>query len=212
MLKYAEPQPQLAEWAAQNPDVALVPLSGAAGAASAHKTRRQPATDTLRGALTGLGTGLGIFGGARLGNSLGGGDGMLLGGGTGGLLSYLAMQKLLRGMQPDQPKRREKRSVAPIIQQLLQAKQLSDTRAYADKHKQLRAMIDKYPNDFVIDSEKNGIVGITHKPTKFKLHVPLRVVPTNMARIDDVQPTTQPQLDGRTERSMPLGESSGRAL
>lgn len=184
--------PNLTQFAADNPEAALLPLSGIAGGTLVHKTRKRPAADILRGTLTGLGTGVGMFGGARLGGAIGNpGDGsMLVGGGLGGLAGYAIMQKLLAGLRAKEaPKKREKRSISPALSALIQTKQLSDQRNYHDKHLRLRALVDKHPDDFVIDSEKDGILGITHTPTGFQLHVPRRVMPANMKRVDNVQAT-----------------------
>ena len=58
------------------------------------------------------------------------------------------------------------------LEQLLQAKEHSDRRQYGPKTEIMRSLIRKLPNEFHIDSEGHGVVGLTHAPTKFKIHLP----------------------------------------
>lgn len=58
----------------------------------------------------------------------------------------------------------------PLLARLLQAKQYSDQRDYGNKHHVLRQLITERPDEFMIDSEQGDIVGLTHKPTGFKIH------------------------------------------
>lgn len=73
-----------------------------------------------------------------------------------------------------------------MLTQLLLAKTLSDRRDYKGKHIRLRQLIDKYPDDFVIDSQQGDIAGVTHIPTGFKIHSPNRVLPVNLKRLSNV--------------------------
>lgn len=66
----------------------------------------------------------------------------------------------------------------PALPRLLQAKRESDRKNYRAKHSIMRGLITKQPKDFKIDSNKNGVVGVTHRATGFRLHLPKRVVPT----------------------------------
>ncbi len=192
LLKYADNEPTLTSFAEHNPEAAVLTLSGAMGGAAVRKTRNQPTTDVLRGILTGVGTGAGALGGAAIGRAADpSGSSAFIGGGLGGLISFLASRKLLRGMEPDTPKR-EKRSVSPALTALLQAKQLSDNKQYADKHLRLRGLMEQHPNDFVIDSEQNGMAGLTFVPLGFKIHAPLHVIPKNIKRQDKSIPITSP--------------------
>lgn len=70
----------------------------------------------------------------------------------------------------------EKQSASPIIQTLLQAKELSDRRDYKGKHAKLRSLIEQYPDDFYIDSRMGDIVGLTHK-SGFRIHAPSKIIP-----------------------------------
>ena len=57
------------------------------------------------------------------------------------------------------------------LQKLLQAKAYSDARDYPHKTHLLRQLIQQHPTDFYIDSEDKGIVGVTHRPTGFQIHM-----------------------------------------
>jgi len=58
------------------------------------------------------------------------------------------------------------------LDQLLQAKSLSDRKRYAEKSRVVRAMLERKPQDWEIDSREGRFVGLTHLPTGFKLHLP----------------------------------------
>lgn len=63
------------------------------------------------------------------------------------------------------------------LSSLLEAKGYSDQRQYPRKHAILRKMIEEDPDSFFVDSRDEGIVGLTHKPTGFRIHMPLPEVP-----------------------------------
>lgn len=63
-----------------------------------------------------------------------------------------------------------------IIAKLKNVKDLSDKKQYRAKHARAMELINKYPDKFVIDSEGAGIVGVTHKPTGFRFHLPKSVL------------------------------------
>lgn len=75
-----------------------------------------------------------------------------------------------RATQPDV-------KLASAVEQLLQAKGYSDQKNYPQKTRIVREMIAANPADWIVDSEKDGIVGLTHTPTSFKLHLPRQNVP-----------------------------------
>lgn len=76
----------------------------------------------------------------------------------------------------------EKQAEAVDVLTLLRtAKAESDRRNYAKKHAILRQLILNSPDDFVSDSVMGRFTGITHKPTKFRLHMPTVAVPTKTA-------------------------------
>lgn len=74
----------------------------------------------------------------------------------------------------------ERRTVRPpsVLLRLLQAKAHSDRRAYAAKHALLRDLLRERPHEFVIDSQKKDVIGLTHQPTGFRIHLPRRALPT----------------------------------
>jgi uncharacterized membrane protein (UPF0127 family) len=63
-----------------------------------------------------------------------------------------------------------------VLEKLKEVKALSDKRQYPAKHSRAMALITKYPNKFFIDSEGDGIVGVTHRPTGFRFHLPKQVL------------------------------------
>ena len=64
------------------------------------------------------------------------------------------------------------------LDQLKRAKGLSDQRNYGQKNQVLRQLIQKHPDDFIIDSQEGDIIGITHRPTKFRIHMQRSSFPT----------------------------------
>jgi hypothetical protein len=63
---------------------------------------------------------------------------------------------------------------------------------YSSKHRIVRQMLEDQPEAFKIDSQDGDILGITHLPTGFKMHVPRVIVPrpklplVKTAKMDDV--------------------------
>ncbi len=163
---------RIARYAREYPEATLMPIMATLGSMTAVNTKR-PFADKVRGAARGLGIGASATLGATLGKNVASDPtaGVVGGGTLGGLLGYLAMRKLL----PDY----EKQGASPL-QILLQAKQLSDQKDYHGKHQRLRMLMDRYPDDFFVDSVNNDIAGITHRPTNFKVHVPIRVLPNKL--------------------------------
>lgn len=96
------------------------------------------------------------------------------------------------------------------LPQLLEAKAHSDEKNYRMKHLLLSQMMRKNPDAFVVDSDNGkGIVGITHVPTGFKVHVPkhlalrdnvksanLRDVFNNLRRIKNLDPARRGKFVG----------------
>jgi len=68
-------------------------------------------------------------------------------------------------------------AAAKPVEQLSEAKAHSDRGDYSSKHRIIRQLMEDSPADFVVDSQEGDILGITHKPTGFRLHVP-RIVAT----------------------------------
>ncbi len=168
------------------PGVAAVGAAGALGSAGAQSR--------LRGLLQGLaagGTGLAAGAAVMPGDNepdwktllaaLGGaGAGWL---GSGAVLDAVGMKK-----NPENEKREkfgsvleEKSAADPALTQLLLAKAYSDRKHYLRKHSILRDLISKKPDDFFVDSEGgDGIVGLTHAPTNFRIHMPGKMMPTDV--------------------------------
>jgi hypothetical protein len=67
------------------------------------------------------------------------------------------------------------------LKKLIEAKQMSDKRDYDSKNKILAELLKKYPGEFKVDSiTDNKYVGLTHKPTKFKIHAPRTLIPVGI--------------------------------
>lgn len=64
-----------------------------------------------------------------------------------------------------------------ILDQLKKAKAYSDAKQYEQKHLLMYELIKNNKNDFIIDSEDDSdIVGVTHSPTGFQMHLPKNVI------------------------------------
>ena len=64
------------------------------------------------------------------------------------------------------------------LKKLIKAKQHSDKNEYGKKNTLLAELLDKYPKEFKVDSITNAkYVGLTHKPTGFKIHAPRTLIP-----------------------------------
>lgn len=67
------------------------------------------------------------------------------------------------------------------LKKLKEAKRFSDTGDYSNKNKILVDLLKVYPSEFKVDSITNKkYVGLTHKPTKFKIHAPRTLVPVGI--------------------------------
>jgi len=62
-----------------------------------------------------------------------------------------------------------------LIQSLLLLKKESDRRNYTEKHRLATDLIRKNPGDFEIDSRERDVVGVTHRPSGFRFHLPREV-------------------------------------
>jgi hypothetical protein len=65
---------------------------------------------------------------------------------------------------------------------LLQAKAESDRKNYAAKHQLLRQLLAQIPQSFQIDSENDGIVGLTHN-SGFRIHAPRNILPPEFTAV-----------------------------
>lgn len=64
------------------------------------------------------------------------------------------------------------------LKKLIEAKKHSDLKQYKYKHDVLAHMMNKTPENFIVDSKDGEIYGITHTPTNFRLHIPRKFVPS----------------------------------
>ena len=80
-----------------------------------------------------------------------------------------------------------KQGAHPALPGLIRAKSESDRRRYPSKHKLIRMEMRKDPGSFVIDSDDGkGIVGITHVPTGFRIHMLRNQVGPGVISMDKV--------------------------
>jgi len=69
------------------------------------------------------------------------------------------------------------------LKQLIEAKKLSDKRDYGGKNDILSRLLSKSPKQFKVDSITNEkYVGLTHKPSGFKIHAPRTLVPIGIEK------------------------------
>jgi len=67
------------------------------------------------------------------------------------------------------------------LRELIKAKKMSDNKDYINKNEVLKKLLAKNPGAFKVDSHLNsGYVGITHKKSGFRIHVPKRLVPSKL--------------------------------
>lgn len=70
------------------------------------------------------------------------------------------------------------KEAAEALKGLLKAKERSDVKDYRSKTDTMRQLLRDKPHEFEVDSDKDDIVGLTHTPTKFKIHLPKKALPT----------------------------------
>jgi len=58
-----------------------------------------------------------------------------------------------------------------IVKELLKAKKHSDNMSYHEKTQIVRRLLEKHPGQFKIDSRQTHTVGLTHKPSGFRIHL-----------------------------------------
>ena len=74
-----------------------------------------------------------------------------------------------------------KTAKSPVLKDLIEAKRLSDQRNYIGKNELLRKVIHAHPDEFQVDSHLNkNYVGVTHKPSGFKIHTQKRLLPSQV--------------------------------
>lgn len=57
-----------------------------------------------------------------------------------------------------------------IVLQLLRAKKHSDRGEFHQKKEIIRQLLKENPEQFIIDSRQTHTVGLTHTPSRFKIH------------------------------------------
>lgn len=99
-----------------------------------------------------------------------------------------------------------KQALSPTLEQLLIAKEESDRKNYANKHKILQQLMQQNPDDFIIDSEEDYVYGITHTPTGFRLHIPKDKMPSmgKAADTTPIQPITPTVLETPPQAIAPI--------
>lgn len=100
-----------------------------------------------------------------------------LSGAAGGWISGRRKKKR-EAEQPEQELLENfKQAAHPALPKLLEAKRHSDASRYQLKHRLVRQSMQADPSAWVIDSDNGkGIVGVTHTPTGFRLHIPKSTV------------------------------------
>jgi hypothetical protein len=73
---------------------------------------------------------------------------------------------------------------ASVLTRLKKAKDLSDQRRYDEKTAILRELLKERPDEFEEDSQEGGIVGLTHIPTGFRIHMPAQARVLKTAGLD----------------------------
>jgi hypothetical protein len=72
------------------------------------------------------------------------------------------------------------------LKRLIEAKKKSDNNDYEGKNKILSDLMTKHPSQFKVDSELNSkYIGLTHKPSGFKIHAPRMLVPVGVEHNKD---------------------------
>ncbi|HXS24019.1 MAG TPA: hypothetical protein VN719_07310, partial [Gemmatimonadales bacterium] len=86
----------------------------------------------------------------------------------------------------------------PVIGELRKAKERSDRGDYLGKHEILRQLLKERPGEFFIDSHEHPMVGITHRPTRFRIHMPEVALPDEFV--------------GREKKAGGLGQTIAKGL
>jgi hypothetical protein len=72
------------------------------------------------------------------------------------------------------------------LKKLIEAKRYSDEGNYNTKNDILRELLHKHPGQFKVDSQLNEkYVGITHKPSGFKIHTQRKLIPEGIEKMSE---------------------------
>lgn len=83
------------------------------------------------------------------------------------------------------------------LEALQEAKRMSDVKRYNAKHAIMSGIMLRHPEEFTIDSEDGDILGVTHAPTGFRMHLPRRIVPAAVAK---TAPAPAPTIKSASEQ------------
>jgi hypothetical protein len=91
------------------------------------------------------------------------------------------------------PKMARDSSYTPVVELLKRAKDSSDKGIYYHKHMILHDLTSNYPDEFDMDSDEGEIVGLTHRPSGFKIHTKKATLPANFLSRYSPRPAQPPQ-------------------
>lgn len=75
----------------------------------------------------------------------------------------------------------------PIVRDLIQAKKHSDRSEYPQKTEIVHRLLKDHPDQFFIDSRQQTTVGLTHKPSGFKIHIRKSALPFEFLQKENMQ-------------------------
>jgi hypothetical protein len=89
-----------------------------------------------------------------------------------------------------------------VLDDLIRAKKESDRGNYGEKHSLLQKLLRMKLEEFDIDSQEGREVGLTHRPTRFRIHIPKKKLPDSVSlRKKEAQITPVP-AGPRTEAQL----------
>jgi hypothetical protein len=69
------------------------------------------------------------------------------------------------------------------LKKLIEAKRMSDNNDYGKKNTLLAELLEKHPKEFKVEQILNDkFVGLTHKPSGFKIHAPRTLIPIGIEK------------------------------
>jgi len=100
------------------------------------------------------------------------------------------------------------RSMKNVLEDLKKAKSHSDRKQYQTKAKIMGNLLKENPNNFFVDEEKpGGIVGITHRPTGFRVHLKRTQLPGDIVNKLNKESTETPDSLKKIARRIINGRS-----
>jgi hypothetical protein len=98
-----------------------------------------------------------------------------------------------------------------IVKQLRKAKTLSDRRQYSQKHLLLNRLMADSPHDFYEDSRERDIVGVTHRPSNFRIHIPANKLRAPLAKSASAAQRLMKTLGSVAKQAPLFGEEVAQA-